>query len=163
MLRAMELRRATDEDAEALGRGMKTVADEDVGLLTQSDATVEELTTMFRASIEVGDILFVLKEDGELAGSLGLHPAGAKGVLGLGMWVLPDRRRRGAGRMLVEAALAARPADVHKIELEVFPENDAAIALYEATGFEREGMRRDHYRRLDGSLRSAVIMARLFD
>lgn len=142
---------------------MKVVADEDVGLLTQSDATVEGLTAMFRAGIEAGDILLVLERDGELAGSLGLHPAGAKGVLDLGMWILPDWRRCGGGRMLVEAALEARPANVHKIELEVFPENVAAIALYESTGFEREGLRRDHYRRLDGSLRSALIMARLFD
>jgi putative acetyltransferase len=141
---------------------MKVVADEEVGLATQSDATVEGLTTMFRAGIEAGDVVFVLEEEGELAGSLGLHPASAKGVLDLGMWILPAWRRRGGGRMLVEAALAARPADAHKIELEVFPENEAAISLYEANGFEREGLRHDHYRRLDGSLRSAVIMARLF-
>jgi putative acetyltransferase len=141
---------------------MKVVADEDVGLATQSDATVQGLTTMFRAGIEAGDILFVLEQDGELAGSLGLHPAAAEGVLDLGMWILPAWRRRGGGRMLVEAALAARPADIHKIELEVFPENAPAIALYEATGFQREGLRRNHYRRLDGSLRSALIMARLF-
>ncbi len=64
--------------------------------------------------------------------------------------------------MLAEAALASRPADVHKIELEVFPDNEAAIGLYRSLGFEEEGLRRDHYRREDGSLRSALIMARLF-
>jgi hypothetical protein len=30
-------------------------------------------------------------------------------------------------------------------------------------GFEQEGLLRNHYRREDGSLRSALIMARLFD
>jgi ribosomal protein S18 acetylase RimI-like enzyme len=55
-----------------------------------------------------------------------------------------------------------RPGDVHKIELEVFPDNEAAIGLYRSTGFAEEGLRRDHYRREDGSLRSALIMARLF-
>ncbi len=64
--------------------------------------------------------------------------------------------------MLLEAAIDARPADVHKIELEVWPHNEAAIALYERLGFEREGLRRDHYRRRDGHLHSSVIMARLF-
>jgi putative acetyltransferase len=64
--------------------------------------------------------------------------------------------------MLMEAALAARPADAHKIELEVFPDNEAAIGLYRSFGFEEEGLRRDHYRRRDGSLRSALVMARLF-
>ncbi|HEX2163218.1 MAG TPA: N-acetyltransferase, partial [Thermoanaerobaculia bacterium] len=84
------------------------------------------------------------------------------GVVAIGMWVLPSHRRRGGGRMLMEAALASRPEEVHKIELEVFPENEAAIALYRRMGFEEEGLRREHYRRRDGSLRSALIMARLF-
>jgi putative acetyltransferase len=64
--------------------------------------------------------------------------------------------------MLLEVAIEARPADVHKIELEVWPHNEAAIGLYERFGFEREGLRRDHYRRNDGKLHSSVIMARLF-
>jgi putative acetyltransferase len=92
-----------------------------------------------------------------------MHPTNAKGVLSLGMWLLPQWRGRGGGRMLMEAALEARPPHVHKIELEVFPDNEAAIALYRSLGFEQEGVRRDHYRRLDGSLRSALLMARLFD
>ncbi len=65
--------------------------------------------------------------------------------------------------MLLEAALAVRPADLHKIELEVFPDNAAAIGLYRSFGFEEEGLRRAHYRRLDGSLRSVLLMARLFE
>ena len=36
-----------------------------------------------------------------------------------------------------------------------------AIALYSSAGFEVEGLRRDHYRRRDGRLRSALVMARL--
>ena len=33
------------------------------------------------------------------------------------------------------------------------------LTLYGAAGFEVEGLRRDHYRRQDGSLRSTLIMA----
>jgi putative acetyltransferase len=58
--------------------------------------------------------------------------------------------------------MEAVPEGVHKVELEVFPDNGPALALYRSLGFEQEGVRRDHYRRRDGSLRSAVIMARLF-
>ena len=43
----------------------------------------------------------------------------------------------------------------------MFPDNGRAIALYVSLGFEVEGIRRDHYARLDGSVRSAVLMARL--
>lgn len=144
---------------------MKVVADEGRWLATESMATLEELEERFRGALEAGEdnILFVLQEDGELVGALGMHPTRAKGVLSLGMWLLPKWRGRGGGQMLMEAALEARPPHVHKIELEVFPDNEAAIALYRSLGFEQEGVLRDHYRRLDGSLRSALLMARLFD
>ena len=91
-----------------------------------------------------------------------MHPTPSPGVLSIGIWVLPEWRRRGGGRMLVEAALAARPADAHKVELEVFADNEPAISFYLVMGFEREGERRDHVRRQDRSLRSTVIMARLY-
>jgi putative acetyltransferase len=160
----MEVRRATVADSERLARGMKVVADEERWLATQSNATVEGLREMFRAAVQHEDnVVLVLEEGPELAGSLGLHPTHAPGVYSLGMWLLPPWRRRGGGRMLMEAALRERPPHAHKIELEVFPDNEAAISLYREMGFEREGVRRDHYRRLDGSLRSALIMARLFD
>jgi RimJ/RimL family protein N-acetyltransferase len=142
---------------------MKIVVDEGRWLATEANTSVEELTQRFRAAAESDDhVLLVVEEDGELIGAIGMHPTIAKGVLSLGMWVLPEWRGRGAGRMMLEAALAARPEPIHKVELEVFPENEAAITLYRSAGFEEEGLRRDHYRRLDGSLRSSLIMARIF-
>jgi RimJ/RimL family protein N-acetyltransferase len=157
----VQVRDATFEDCDALGAGMKVVVDEGIWLAT-AEASELELANRFRQAILEGDPLLVLEEDGGIVGSLGVHPTPAEGVMSLGMWVLPSHRRRGGGRMLIEAMLAARPEEVHKIELEVFPENEAAIALYRRMGFEEEGLRRDHYRRQDGSLRSALIMARLF-
>jgi RimJ/RimL family protein N-acetyltransferase len=147
---------------------MKVVVDEGRWLATEAGTPREDLEQRFRAAVEWdGSFLFVLEEDGEaeaeIVGSIGMHPSPAAGVLSLGMWILPGRRGRGGGRLMMEAALAARPPEVHKVELEVFPDNEAAIALYRELGFEREGLRRDHWRREDGSLRSALIMARLFD
>jgi RimJ/RimL family protein N-acetyltransferase len=159
----MRVREAEIEDCEALGRGMKAVVEEGSGLATEPPVTVAELSERYRRSLANGSIVLVLEDDGKPVGCLGLNPTHADGVLELGMWVLPAWRGRGGGRMLVEAALAARPPHVHKIELEVFPENEAAIGLYEATGFEREGLLRDCYRRRDGSLRSALVMGRLFE
>jgi putative acetyltransferase len=159
----MEVRAARSEDCAAIARGMKAVVDEGGWLATEPSTPVEDLEQRFRAAVEWdGHLLFVLEGDGEPVGSLGLHPSQAEGVLSLGMWILPPWRGRGGGRLLMEAALAALPADVHKVELEVFPDNAAAIGLYRSFGFEQEGLRRDHYRREDGSLRSALLMARLF-
>ncbi len=159
----MQVRRATIDDCEAMGRGMKVVADEGRWLATEGGAGATQLSERFRSGLKKGDLLFVLEDEGEVVGMLGLPPTGVAGVLSVGMWVLPTHRGRGGGRLLMEAAIAGRPADVHKIELEVWPENEAAIALYESIGFAREGLRRNHYRRRDGTLRSAVLMARLFE
>ena len=159
----MRVRPATFGDCEAMGRGMKAVVEEGRWLATEPGIDTAELEARYSLALENGNLLFVLEEGEGIVGMLGLPPTGIEGVLSLGMWVLASHRGRGGGRMLLEAALAARPADVHKIELEVWPENEAAIGLYERMGFDREGLRRDHYRRRDGSLRSALIMARLFE
>jgi putative acetyltransferase len=160
----MRVRRATLEDLDAVARGMKTVADEGRWLATPPGTPVEELAERFRWTLAEDDArLLVLEDDGEAIGAIGLNPTGVPGVLSLGMWILPEWRGRGGGRLLLEAAMEERPAHVHKIELEVWPDNEAAIGLYEATGFEQEGVRRNHYRRRDGTLRSAVLMSRLFD
>ncbi|MDQ2631995.1 MAG: GNAT family N-acetyltransferase [Actinomycetota bacterium] len=157
----MQVRDATFEDCDSLGAGMKAVVDEGIWLATEA-ASELELANRYRQVILEGDPLFVLEEEGGIVGSLTLHSTETSGVMAVGMWVAPSHRGRGGGRMLIEAALAARPEEVHKIELEVFPENEAAIELYRKMGFEEEGLRRNHYRRRDGSLRSALIMARLF-
>jgi hypothetical protein len=49
------------------------------------------------------------------------------------------------------------PASVGNIDL-----RPTRIEGVHAIGFEREGLRRDHYRRRDGKLHSSVITARLF-
>ena len=68
-------------------------------------------------------------------------------------------RRRGIGRALLEQAVAwARESGIRKLELHVFPHNEAAIALYEGFGFVREGYRQRHYRRGD-DYADAILMA----
>ena len=100
--------------------------------------------------------------EGEIVGRLSLardpHPA-SRHVADLGLMVAEGHRRQGIGRALLEQAVRwARAHGVKKLELHVFPHNEAAIALYEAFGFEREGYRKAHYRRSDGFV-DAILMA----
>jgi RimJ/RimL family protein N-acetyltransferase len=102
------------------------------------------------------------REDGALVGRLSVgrdpHPASTH-VADVGLMVAFDARRQGVGRALMEAAVEwAREAGVRKLELHVFPWNEAALALYDAFGFEREGYRRRHYRR-GGEFVDAILMA----
>jgi RimJ/RimL family protein N-acetyltransferase len=106
--------------------------------------------------------VFVAEAEDGLVGRMSLgrdpHPA-SRHVADLGLMVAASHRRQGIGRALLERAIAwAREVGVRKLELHVFPHNDAAIALYESVGFEREGYRRAHYRRGSGFV-DAILMA----
>jgi RimJ/RimL family protein N-acetyltransferase len=101
-------------------------------------------------------------EDGTLVGRLSVgrdpHPASSH-VADVGLMVALGARRQGVGTALMRAAVEwAREAGVRKLELHVFPWNEAAIALYDAFGFEREGYRKRHYRR-GSDLVDAILMA----
>jgi RimJ/RimL family protein N-acetyltransferase len=102
------------------------------------------------------------REDGTLVGRLSVgrdpHPASAH-VADVGLMVALEARRQGVGTALLQAAVEwAREAGIRKLELHVFPWNEAAIALYETFGFEREGFRKGHYRR-GGEFVDAILMA----
>jgi ribosomal-protein-alanine N-acetyltransferase len=75
--------------------------------------------------------------------------------------VRPAARRRGVGRALVAAAVdaAVRQAALG-LWLEVAADNEAALALYAAAGFEVAGRRRAYYKRADGTRMDAVMMRR---
>jgi RimJ/RimL family protein N-acetyltransferase len=102
------------------------------------------------------------RDDGTLVGRLSAgrdqHPASAH-VADVGLMVAAGARRQGVGTALLRAAVDwAREAGIRKLELHVFPWNEAAIALYESFGFEREGYRKRHYRR-GGEYVDAILMA----
>jgi RimJ/RimL family protein N-acetyltransferase len=106
--------------------------------------------------------VFVAEAGDEIVGRLSVardsHPA-SRHVADVGLMVAASHRRRGVGTALLDAAVAwARQTGVRKLELHVFPHNEAAIALYEKFGFRREGYRHAHYRREDGYV-DAILMA----
>ena len=157
------VREATIEDAAAMAAVMTAVAEEGV-IGTEPPVDADDLAQRFRRTIEDAGRagIWVLEEAGRVLGHVGVREPGAHGVLVLGMVILPEGRGRGGGRELLDRALEhAQSSGAHKVELEVWPDNARAIALYARAGFEVEGLRKAHYRRRDGSLRSALIMARL--
>ena len=71
--------------------------------------------------------------------------------------VVPEERRGGIGRSLIEAVLDdARRSGACRISLEVRNTNDAARRLYESFGFAPCGLRRNYY----GRGEDAIVMAR---
>jgi|SRR5688572_2714616 len=103
--------------------------------------------------------------DGEtLVGTIGLHretrlKLAHKAVI-WGVYVAPAFRGRGVGRMLLERALAHAKSmsDLLQVTLGVNTANAAAIALYQAVGFEPFGLERG-FLRVDGVLYDELHMA----
>jgi RimJ/RimL family protein N-acetyltransferase len=160
-----EIRRARPEDAGQLVALGTAVGREPEAWLLNTDGwrSVGDERRYLRALKRHPDaVVFVADDGGEVVGRLSLarDPHGAsRHVADLGLLVAASHRRRGLGRALLEQAVEwAREVGVRKLELHVFPWNEPAIALYEAFGFEREGLRRGHYLR-DGEYVDAILMA----
>lgn len=154
-------RAATGDDVEAIVDVVAVVAPEG-SLGAQHPVDRDVLRERYRPIVaaEPPSGVWVVERDSAVGGFALVYPAVATGVLGLAMALRPEVRGRGAGRALLDVALAhAREHGAHKLELEAWTDNARAIALYASAGFEVEGVRRDHYRRRDGSLRSSLIMA----
>lgn len=159
------IRRARDADAEAMASVIAEVAREGV-LGTEPPVDVAARAARYREWLQRPEpaACFVAESAGRVVGGADLHITHADGVLALGIALVPAARGTGAGRALMSALIEhARSAGSHKLELEVWPENGRAIAFYAGCGFTVEGVRRDHYRRRDGSLRSSLLMARRLD
>ena len=162
---SFEIREATPGDAAALVALAGAVSSEpEDWLLTAAEwrsAAAEKryLRAARRsphAAVYVAEALEGLV--GRLSVARDVHPA-SRHVADLGLMVAMGHRRRGIGRSLLEQAVAwARESEIEKLELHVFPHNEPAIKLYERFGFEREGLRRHHFRR-GGGLVDAVLMA----
>lgn len=157
------IRHAEPDDYEAVQRifaGPKVVA----GTL-QLPFTPRE--TWRKRLLEKPESLYSLVAcvDGEVVGSLGLETTfrpRMRHVGVLGMAVRDDWRGKGVGTALMRAALdlADNWLGLTRVELTVFTDNAAAIALYEKFGFEVEGTHRRHAFR-DGGYVDAYTMARL--
>jgi putative acetyltransferase len=151
------VRRAREADVRDAALVAAAVAEEDfLGLEPPVD--VDARVERYRGLIE-HHALWVLQHEERVVG-YAAAPESVPGVRSIGMAILPEARGRGGGRALLKAVQDdARANDVHKISLEVWTDNARAIALYASAGFEVEGLRREHYRRKDGRLRSTLIMA----
>jgi RimJ/RimL family protein N-acetyltransferase len=106
--------------------------------------------------------MLVAATDDRLIGNTGVQGHG--GVGELGMMVAADWRGKGVGSALLAEAIGwARASGLHKIALQVWPHNDGARQLYRKFGFVEEGYLRRHYRRRNGQLWDAVMMALILD
>jgi len=153
-----EVRPARPEDARPLAELFAAVAEERDGIAAEPPVDVDRWAE--RGAESSANMLVAVAGD-EHVGQLSLHPTW-HGVADLGMLVAKPWRGRGVGSALVAAAIEkARTDGYHKLALEVFPHNEAGLALYRKFGFVEEGRRVKHYRRQSGELWDTIIMGLL--
>jgi RimJ/RimL family protein N-acetyltransferase len=165
---SFRIRLADPSDADQLARLADAVSSEPEGWLisiagewrnaADERRYLKALRRYAHAAVFVAE-----RDDGVIVGRLSVgrdpHPASAH-IADVGLMVAMPARRQGIGKGLLEAAVQwARSAGIRKLELHVFPWNEAGLALYEAFGFEREGYRKKQYRRGDGEYVDAILMA----
>ncbi len=89
--------------------------------------------------------LIVAELDEAVAGYAVLWFAADEGELG-NLAILPELRRRGLGRRLLDRAIEeATGRGARRLFLEVRESNGGARRLYEAAGFQLDGVRRGYY------------------
>lgn len=158
------IRRAEPRDAEAVHAifgGPKVIA----GTLQLPYPSVE-LWRKRLTEVSPFDYSLVATIDGDVVGNLGLHAAGKtprrRHVGSVGMAVRDDRHGRGVGTALMNAAieLADGWLNYQRLELTVYTDNLAALALYRKFGFTIEGTCRAYAFR-DGQYVDSYAMSRM--
>lgn len=138
---AYQLRPICSEDDAAMATIIRTVMPE-FGAIGSGFAIADpEVDWMSRAYAEPRQAYFVVEADGRLLGGCGVAPliGGDADTCELRkMYFLPEARGLGAGAAMMKICLdAARAADFKRCYLETLGGMDAAMRLYERSGFKR--------------------------
>ncbi len=162
-----DLRADDPSDARAVALLLARVADEGLYLATEAPVDVDALAARIAHDAALRRPI-VAVERARVIGELtifGIESDERGPRRGrLGICVIADWRGRGVGRALLEAGIVrAAEFGLGALELEVFPHNAVAIALYERCGFERSSVRRRAFPRKSGEIWDAIVMRRRVD
>lgn len=133
MTRAPEIRRATDDDAEGIAAILRGMGSENVGLQGTFDGNYAR---SWLKRLGVDGAIFVAY-DGSIPvafGALDFDTAQADAGV-LGVWVLPEHRRRGLATDLADAVLEfAREKGYKRIRGRLPDDNEPALSFLSAIG-----------------------------
>lgn len=113
----------------------------------------------FQKDLDNENAVYVcLEEDGRVIGYVGMWNSLGEGNIN-NIAVLPEYRRKGYGRLLLEALIAyGKEHNLSFLTLEVRESNEGAISLYRSMGFLPVGRRKKYYERTE----DAILMTLTF-
>ena len=160
-LPGVSIRSSTPDDAEGIWNCLAAVASERRYLAMVEPPSLEEVRQYSSSDLV---IQFVALAGGLVVGwcDVARKPRyGFRHSAALGMGLLLPYRGRGIGGALLRSVLhEAQSQGVSRIELEVYPSNESAVALYQRFGFTYEGTKKAA-RVLDGKAEDITCMALL--
>lgn len=161
---AITIRMARPSDAEAFCE-IVTGPTAVWGTLQLPHQTPEAWRKRLEGNDPTWDYVLVAEVDGQVVGTAGLHRNRRPRNLheaGLGMTVHDAYQGRGIGKalMLALVEVADKWLNLVRIDLEVWPDNERAVKLYESFGFVVEGRKRMNAFR-DGQYVDSLVMGRI--
>jgi phosphinothricin acetyltransferase len=154
-------RRATPDDAEAIARIYNAGIVERIATFETRLRTAQDIRPWFDGTHPI----VVVEEGGRVvafAATSTYRPRACyAGVAEFSVYVAKEVRGRGAGRLALEALIAAAAkAGFWKLVSRVFPENVASRRLLRSVGFREVGIYEKHAQ-LDGIWRDVVIVEKV--
>jgi len=154
----MHARQARPDDAAAIARIYNQGITDRVATFETRLRSAEDIVGWFDGAHPI----VVVEEDGDVIAFAATSAYRSRecyaGIAEASLYVERDARRRGAGRMAMEALMkAAAQAGYWKLVSRVFPENQASRGLIRSMGFREVGTYEKHGR-LDGVWRDVVIV-----
>ena len=109
-------------------------------------------------SMTAGTAFYIARIDNKIAAYMGLSKIAGEGYV-TNIAVLPEYRRKGVGKTLLQYVINDCENELEFISLEVRVSNDTAISLYNKFGFIEAGRRKRFYTHPD---EDALIMTKTF-
>ncbi|MBI3469876.1 MAG: N-acetyltransferase [Candidatus Solibacter usitatus] len=157
----MTARPARPEDAAAIARIYNQGIEDRVATFETRPRSSEDVRSWFDGAHPI----VVVEEAGSPVAFAATFPYRARecyaGIAEVSLYVAREFRRRGAGRVAMQALLeGAGQAGFWKLLSRVFPENQASRRLIQSLGFREVGTYHKHGK-LDGEWRDVIIVERL--
>jgi ribosomal protein S18 acetylase RimI-like enzyme len=163
----MEIRKIQIEDAKNLLNLLKKLDAETTFLLYEKDernSTIEQQRKDIQEQLEKGSLTFLLEDNKKLVGYVfgNIFTANRKKhCMNLAIAILQEYTGKGYGRKLMNTIEKyAINNGITRLELEVAKTNNVAISLYQKTGFEEEGIKRNAFL-VNGKYEDELLMAKI--
>ena len=158
----IEIRKIQNNDASGFYDALCSVASEGVYLLTTTPPPYEKMENFVKNNVANNNAQYVALYNNKIIGWADIVPLERNTMTHvghLGMGVLNQFRSKGIGLQLLQKTIDhAFSQSLTRLELEVFSDNQSAIALYKKCGFSIEGVKK-HARFYSGNYQDIIIMA----